>query len=68
MWAAVVGEELVGRKRGNSHDIYAVSVMKDSVVVGHLSRKLSPVALLFLMKDAVSSLRKKMAASGMHVS
>ena len=34
VWTAVVGEELVW-KRGNSHDDYAVSVIKDSVVVGY---------------------------------
>ena len=35
MWAAVVGEELVCRReRGNSHNVYAVAVMKDGVVVG----------------------------------
>ena len=52
VWAAVVGEELVWRKR-NSHDVYAVSVMKDSVVIGHLPRKISPVASLFLLKDGM---------------
>ena len=32
VWAAVVGEELVCRieKEENYHDVYAVSVMKDS--------------------------------------
>ena len=49
VWAAVVGEELVWR-RENSHNVYAVSVMKNSVVVGHLHRKILPVASLFLMK------------------
>ena len=41
VWATVVGEELVWRKR-NSHDVYAVSVMKDSVVIGRLPRKYRP--------------------------
>ena len=50
VWAAVVGEELVCRReRENSHDVYAVSVMKDSVVVGHFPRKISPIASLFLI-------------------
>ena len=49
--AAVVGEELVWRReRENSHNFYAVSVMKNSVVVGHLHRIILPVASLFLMK------------------
>ena len=38
-------------EKGNFHDVYAVSVMKDSVVVGHLPRKISPVTSLLLMKD-----------------
>ena len=41
-------------EKENSHDIYAVSVrMKDSVVIGHLPRKISPVASLFLVKDGM---------------
>ena len=61
MWAAVVGKELVCRReRGNSHNIYAVAVIKDGVVVGHLVRKISPVASVFLgWNDPVSSLGKK---------
>ena len=38
------------KKEIDSHAIYAVSAMKDSVVVGHLPRKISPVASLFLLK------------------
>ena len=55
MWAAVVGEELVCRReRGNSHNVYAVAVMKDGVVVGQekiasLARKKLPVTSVFLM-------------------
>ena len=51
VWAVVVGEEFVCRRgRGNSHNVYAVSVTKDSVIVGHFPRKISPVASLFLKK------------------
>ena len=51
MWAAVVGKELMCRRqRENSHKVYAVSVMKNSVIVGHQHRKILPVASLFLMK------------------
>ena len=53
VWAAVVGEKLVCRReRGNSRDFYAVSVMKDSVIIGLLPRKISPVTSLFLMKQS----------------
>ena len=38
------------KKEIDSHAIYAVPAMKDSVVVGHLPRKISPVASLFLLK------------------
>ena len=60
-------------ERGNSLDIYAASVMKDSVVVGHLPRKISPVASLFLnyerQNDSVSCLGKMPASSaGVHMS
>ena len=52
VWAAVVDEELVCRReRENSHDVnYAVSVIKDSVIIGHFARNASPVASLFIMK------------------
>ena len=45
--AEVVGKELVcRRKRGNSHNVYGVSVMKDSVIIGHFPRKTLPIASL----------------------
>ena len=56
--AAVVGEKLVCRRETDEiYDVYAVSVMKsimkDSVVVGHLPWKISPIASLFLMKGGM---------------
>ena len=68
VWTAVVREE-----RGNFDNIYAVSViMKDSVIIGHLPRKISPVASLPYegWNDSVSSLGKKtpVSSTGMHVS
>ena len=59
MWAAVVGEELVRRReRGNFHDVYAVAVMKDGVVVGHLARKILPICYE-RWNDPVLSVGKK---------
>ena len=45
------------------HNVYAVSVMKDRVVVGHFPRKISPVASLFLMKGGTI-----LSSAGMQVS
>ena len=37
LWDAVVGEELeCQQERGNATDLYAVVVIKDSTIVGHL--------------------------------
>ena len=68
---AVAGDELVCRReRWNYHDIYAVSVMKsmmkDSVVAGHLPRKISPVASLFLMKGGTILCRAASAYNSGH--
>ena len=40
IWEATVGEELeCGRERGNRVDLYAVAVVKDKAVVGHVLRR-----------------------------
>ena len=42
LWEAAVGEELECRQeRGNRVDRYAVAVLKDETVVGHVPRKIS---------------------------
>ena len=52
IWTAVVGESLVCEKEPlNSSDRYAVAVLKDDVVVGHLLRHLSRVLSLFLLRN-----------------
>ena len=38
------------RERGNFRDHYAVAVIKDDVVVGHLPRKISRVSSLFIRR------------------
>ena len=54
LWAAVIGEELVCRReRGNSHNVYAVAVTKDGVIIGHSPRKISPIASVFHMKGGM---------------
>ena len=51
LWDAVVGEELgCQRERGNATDMYAVAVIKDSTIVGHLPRKISKICALFIRR------------------
>lgn len=51
VWTAAIGEELVCQlERGNAHDIYAVAVKRDNVVVGHLAHKILRAASLFLRR------------------
>ena len=51
LWDAVVGEELeCQRERGNATDMYAVAVIKDSIIVGHLPRKISRICTLFIRR------------------
>ena len=50
-WTAAVGEMLCcAREVGNVLDRYAVSVLKDGDIVGHLPRKISKVCSLFLRR------------------
>ena len=49
VWDAVIGEHLTCRREPtNEKDRYAVTVLKDGNVIGHLPRKVSRVCLLFL--------------------
>ena len=42
VWTVATGEELVcQREQGNAQDIYAVAVIKDDTVVGHLAHTIS---------------------------
>ena len=46
VWAASIGELLpCEREAGNASDRYAVAVMKDFAVVGHVPRKISTIIL-----------------------
>ena len=52
IWDPFEGEELVCHKEeNNSHDPYAVAVMKGDSIVGHVPRKISAACLLFLEKE-----------------
>ena len=49
VWNPVVGETLnAEREKNNPADKYAVSVMKDGNIVGHVPRKISKTAAFFL--------------------
>ena len=49
VWDAVVGDELQCiRETSNRHDPFAVAVVKNMIVVGHVPRKLSAMCSLFL--------------------
>jgi len=55
IWAPVVGKELpCKREVHNPHDTFAVSVTKDHVVVGHLSRKFSVIFWSFLRSSSIT--------------
>ena len=49
VWTPVIGEELICRREpSNAMDPYAVSVIKDSIVVGHLPRKIPAAYAIFI--------------------
>ena len=55
IWDPVINEVLTcAREDSNPHDRYAVAVYKDTRVVGHVARKISTVAYLFLRKGIPS--------------
>ncbi len=56
LWDAAIGEELeCRRERGNAVDAYAVAVIKDGTIVGHLPQRISRLCTLFIRRGAVSS-------------
>lgn len=56
IWDPVINEALTcAREDSNPHDRYAVAVYKDTRVVGHVARKISTMAYLFLRKGGAIS-------------
>ena len=52
VWSSVLDEELpCQRETGNISDPFAVSVLKDGVIVGHVPRKISSICSLFLLRN-----------------
>ena len=51
LWTSTVGENLSCRREPtNENDRYAVAVMKDYTVIGHIPRKFSRLCSLFLRR------------------
>ena len=62
IWGAAVGEVLICRREPtNSADRYAVAVLKEETIIGHLPRKMSKVCSLFLRRGG--SIRCKVTGS-----
>lgn len=50
VWTPTVGETLqVSQELSNPHDVYAVSVLKDANIVGHVPREINRVFSFFLL-------------------
>ena len=57
-WDAVIGEHLPCRREtSNRHDPFAVAIVKENNVVGHVPRKMSATCSLFLRKSGLMSCR-----------
>ena len=49
VWTLVIGEELMcQRELGNLKDLFTMSVLKGSTIVGHVPRKISVICSMFL--------------------
>ena len=52
VWTPTVGEQLsCQRETGNNKDRYAVAVLRDHTIVGHVPRKISAACALFLNRN-----------------
>ena len=51
IWNSTIGEHLIcERETLNSTDRYAVAVLKDDIIIGHLPRVLSRICSLFIVR------------------
>ena len=51
IWTAAIGEELLcEREPTNAVDRYAVAVVRNSTIIGHLPRRISKICSLFLRR------------------
>ena len=55
IWAPVLGEELpCKREIHNPHDLFAVAVTKDCMIIGQLSRRFSAIFWSFLRSGLIT--------------
>lgn len=58
IWIPVIGEMLVcAHETANRHDPYAVKVLRSTITVGHLPKKISSVCLLLIRRGGTISCR-----------
>ena len=58
IWEASIDEELICvRETSNAKDPFAVAVVKNEVIVGHIPKKISSVCSLFLKRKGVLKVR-----------
>ena len=58
IWEASIGEELICvRETSNPKDPFAVAVVKNEMIVGHIPKKISSVCSLFLKRKGVLKVR-----------
>ena len=54
MWTSTVGEELYCQhERDNFKDLFAIAVMKESLIVGHVPKNISPICSVFLQSSSM---------------
>ena len=54
VWTPIIGEQLlVEKEEGNEHDTFAIALLKDNSVVGHMPKELSHIARHFLSHEGV---------------
>ena len=52
IWRSTIGEHLIcEREMLNSTNRYAIAVLKDDVIIGHLPRVLSQICSLFILGE-----------------
>ena len=55
IWSAPLGEVLFCQwETDNRHDLFAVAIVKESEVVGHVRREISSICSLFLLSGTIT--------------
>ena len=68
IWDSAINEELpCEREVHNAMDHYAVAVIRDDVVVGHLPKQISRICSLFLRKGGTIRVKKSLDKEDTHL-